>query len=103
MGFFVFRTPKPKEFKYSPRYFDPKKEELERRKAELGLKNELSHNEELRLKISHRWRKSSDDDRSTMSKTITYLIYGSFIVLSIYFILFTDVIENVLRSFGVVH
>ncbi len=103
MGFFVFRTPKPKEFKYTPRYYDPKKEELERRKAELGLKNELSHNEELRLRMSRRWRKGSDEGKSTLSKTITYLIYGTFIILSIYFILFTDVIENVLRSFGVTH
>ncbi|MGI6479458.1 MAG: hypothetical protein ACOX0M_08475 [Salinivirgaceae bacterium] len=28
-------TPKPKQFKYNPRYYDPEKEEFEKRKAEL--------------------------------------------------------------------
>ncbi len=29
-----FHLPKPKQFKYTPRYFDPEKEELEKRKAD---------------------------------------------------------------------
>lgn len=102
MKLISFRTPKPKSFNYTPRYYDPEKEKLERRKAELGLDSELSHNEQLKLRISRRWgRNVQKDDRSPVSKLISYLVYTTIVVGSIYFILFTDVIENMLRAFGV--
>lgn len=98
-----FKTPKPKSFKYTPRYYDPKKEELEKRKASLGIESTLSHNEELRLRMSRRWNSSkADEGRSTLSRVVTYLIYTTFIVLSIYFILFTDIINTMLRAFHVI-
>lgn len=99
-----FKTPKPKSFKYTPRYYDPKKEELEKRKASLGLDNTLTHNEELRLRMSRRWSSGSksDEGRSTISRVVTYLIYMTFIGGSIYFILFTDIIDTMLRAFGVI-
>lgn len=101
MGFTVFKTPKPKGFKYTPRYYDPKKEALERRKAELGIDSKLSHHEQLRSRMSNRWNKEEDDQRSILSRTVSYLIYGTVIALSIYFILFTNIIETILSSFGV--
>jgi len=98
-----FKTPQPKSFKYTPRYYDPKKEELEKRKASLGLDNTLTHNEELRLRMSRRWRSGKEDEgRSTLSRVVTYLIYITFIGGSIYFILFTDIINTMLRAFGVI-
>ena len=97
-----FRTPKPKSFKYSPRYYDAKKEELERRKAAMGLDTSLSHNEELRLRMSKRWSTSKiDEGRSTLSKVVKYLIYATFIGGSVYFIMFTNIIEKMLQAFGV--
>lgn len=102
MALTFFKTPKPKSFNYNPRYYDKKREELERKKAIMGVESELSHNEELRLRMSNRWgRGNAEGGRSMLSKTITYLVYGSFIGLSIYFILFTDIIENMLRAFGI--
>ena len=102
MKLISFRTPKPKSFKYTPRYYDPEKEKLERRKAELGLDSELSHNEQLKLRMSRRWgRNVQKDERSPLSKLVSYLVYATIVVGSIYFILFTDVIENMLRAFGV--
>lgn len=101
MGFTAFKTPKPKGFKYIPRYYDPKKEELERRKAELGIDSKLSHSEQLRSKMAGRWHQNDDDQRSILSRSISYLIYGTVIGLSIYFILFTNIIETILSSFGV--
>jgi len=42
----LFQTPKPRQFKVEPRYWDPKKEKREARerriKAELGIKDEDS-------------------------------------------------------------
>ncbi len=102
MKLISFRTPKPKSFNYIPRYYDPEKEKLEQRKAELGLDNELSHNEELKLRMSRRWgRNTQVPERSPLSKIVSYLIYTIIIGGSIYFILFTDIIENMLRAFGV--
>ena len=97
-----FKTPKPKSFKYLPRYYDPKKEELQKRRAALGLDNTLSHNEGLKLQMSKRWNRGAvDEERSVLSRVVSYLIYTIFIGGSIYFILFTDIIEKMLRTFGV--
>ncbi|MBC8320660.1 MAG: hypothetical protein H8E34_08050 [Bacteroidetes bacterium] len=97
-----FRTPKPKSFKYSPRYYDPKKEELEKKKAAMGFDNSLSHNEEFRLRMSKRWTRGNIvDEKPILSRIVTYLIYATFIGGSIYFILFTDIIEKMLSAFGV--
>lgn len=104
MRIISFKTPKPKSFKYTPRYYDPKKEEMERRKAELGLDSNLTHNEELKLRMSRRWGRSSiKEEKSILSRVVTYLIYATFIGGTIYFILFTDIIEKMLTSFGVTH
>ena len=99
-----FRTPKPKSFKYTPRYYDPKKEELEKRRAALGLDNNLSHNDGLKLQMSKRWNHGAvDEERSILSRVVSYLIYAIFIGGTIYFILFTDIIEKMLSTFGVTH
>lgn len=102
MRIISFRTPKPKSFKYTPRYYDQKREELEKRKAAMGLDNELTYNEGLRLRMDKRWRAgNADEEKSTLSKIVTYLIYAIFIGGSIYIIMFTDIVEQILRAFGV--
>ena len=102
MALTFFKTPKPKSFNYNPRYFDKQKDDLEKKKAILGVENKLSKDEDLRLRMSSRWGKNNlDDGRSMLSKTVTYLIYATFIGLTVYFILFTEIIENMLKAFGV--
>ena len=102
MALTFFKTPKPKSFKYPARYYDQKKDELEKRKAVMGVENRLSHDEELRLRMSNRWgRFDGLEEKSTLSKVVKYLVYGSFIAVTIYFILFTEIIENMLKAFGV--
>jgi len=96
------KTPKPKSFNYKPRYYDEQKDELEKKKAVLGLQSKLTHNERLKLQMMSRWHKNElDDEKSTLSKVITYLSYAIFIGGTVYFIMFTDVIEKLLRAFGV--
>lgn len=102
MAITFFKTPKPRQFKYNPRYYDQKKDELEKKKAMMGIESELSRNDELRLRMANRWGKRDiDDKKSVLSKTITYMVYAAFIGLSIYIIMFTDIIENMLKAFGV--
>ena len=102
MRFVTFRTPKPKQFKYKPRYFDEDIEALEKRKAELGYDSKVSHQESLKLQMAKRWRKSdSGYERSTISKMMTYLVIGFIIVGGIYLIFFTDFVEKLIALFGI--
>ncbi len=105
MNFVFFRTPKPKRFSFKPRYYDPEKEEWERKKAERGMKAEIGRRESLRIEMDRRWRKgeTAPDEKSPVSKLITYLFYFVFIGGSIYFILFTDFIEKLIALFGITH
>jgi len=102
MRIISIRTPKPKSFNYKPRYYDEQKEELEKRKAELGLQSRITHSEGLKLQMLKRWRNNTvDDEKSFLSKIITYITYGIFIGGTVYFIMFTDIIEKLLSAFGV--
>jgi len=102
MRFVTFRTPKPKQFKYKPRYYDEDIDALEKRKAELGYDSSVSHHESLKLQMSKRWRKSDGDyKRSTLSKMITYLFVGFVIVGGIYLIFFTEFVEKLIALFGI--
>jgi hypothetical protein len=102
MRLVFFKTPKPKRFNFQPRYFDPKKDEWERRKAELGYDSKLSKEEQLRLRMSSRWTHPVENSPSKTEQLIRYFIYAAFILGSIYVILFTGLVENFLALFGVV-
>lgn len=102
MRFVTFRTPKPKQFKYKPRYYDEDVDALEKRKAELGYASKVSHTESLKLQMSKRWRKSDANyQRSTLSKMITYLFVVFVIVGGIYVIFFTEFVEKLIALFGI--
>lgn len=103
MRIVFFKTPKAKRFNYQPRHYDAKKEEWERRKAELGYDSKLSRDEKIRLQMSNRWvHGSADPGNSKVTRLITYFFYAAFILGSIYVIMFTDVVEKFLALFGVV-
>ena len=51
MGFNFFNMPKPRTFNYTPRYYDPAKEALEKKKAAMGLDSKLSEEEKRRMRI----------------------------------------------------
>ncbi|MFK5857123.1 MAG: hypothetical protein QM503_13415 [Bacteroidota bacterium] len=98
------KTPKPKQFNYKPRYYDEQKDELEKRKAIRGIQSKLSHNESLKLKMIRRRRTDDlDDEKTPLSKLLTYFGYAFFIGGTVYFIMFTDIIEKMLSAFGVVN
>ncbi|MDD5508669.1 MAG: hypothetical protein PHD25_10165 [Bacteroidales bacterium] len=63
MAFKFFHTPKPKQFEFKPRYYDPKKEELEQRKRELGLSDSSDPELRLRSQMQQRWRSERKEAR----------------------------------------
>ncbi len=97
----LFKTIKPKKFNYSPRFYDPDKEALEKRKAALGLDSNLSDSEKLRLKMDQRWRGAKNQAQPNPFRNISLLIYIGVIGFGVYFIFFTDFINKLLRAFGV--
>jgi len=102
MRLVFFRTPKARKFSYQPRHYDAKKEEWERRKAELGYNSELSKEEQIRLKMSSRWLRNTDTPNRRSMHLLTYFVYTVFILGSIYVILFTNLIGHFLTMFGLV-
>jgi len=103
MRLVFFKTPKSKKYNYQPRYYDARKEEWERRKVELGYDSSLSREEQIRLKMSHRWQRGAvNSGNGRASQLISYLVYAFFIVGSVYVILFTDLVEKLLAVFGLV-
>lgn len=103
MRIVFFKTPKAKKFNYQPRHYDAKKEEWERRKAELGYDSKLSRDEKIRLQMSNRWiHGSNDEGNNKTAQVITYFFTTAFILGSIYIILFTDLVEKFLALFGVI-
>lgn len=101
MKLFMFRTIKPRRYNYIPRYYNPEKEALERRKAALGLDSALTDEEKLRTRISTRWRKQEFNDGYSSLRRITFIVYGLVVLLGIYVVFFTDLIDNLIRAFGV--
>lgn len=100
MKLFMFRTASPRRFVYKPRYYNPEKEAIEKRKAELGLDAKLSEEEKLRLRMSSRWRRN-DQTSGLPAMRYTFIIYAIVILGGVYVIFFTDLIDNLIRAFGV--
>lgn len=102
MKFVSFRTPKPKQFKYIPRFYDPDKEALEQKKAAMGLESTVSHRENLRLQMRRRWHKNNrDEGRSKSSLMVSYAVYAIVIVGGVYLLFFTDFVEKLIAVFGI--
>ena len=97
-----FRTPKPKQFNYKPRFYDEDKEALEQKKAAMGLNANITHREGLRLQMTRRWHKGGDvEEKSTLFKFISYFFYGTVIIGGVYLIFFTDFVYKLIALFGV--
>lgn len=90
-------------FNYIPRYYNPEKEELEKKKAAMGLDSNLSDNEKLRVRMRQRWGRIDEDGRAKKkgfsSGMLRYIIIFGFAALAIYFIFFTPFVENFITMF----
>lgn len=97
----MFHRPEPKKFEYKPRYYDPVKEEFEKRKAALGADAQLSERERLRAKMRSAWRPDEDDKNKpgAMYKRLRPLIYCAIVFAIAYLILATPLVENFVNMF----
>ena len=98
MGFFYKH--KPKGFNYIPRYYDPQKEEWERKKAEKGYDSNLSHEEQLRLEMRKKLHneKNQDDSSDRRYKTIRAVVIGAVVLLAFYYIFCTPMFTNIVSG-----
>ncbi|MBP5644208.1 MAG: hypothetical protein J6X10_08295 [Bacteroidales bacterium] len=102
MGIFMFHRPEMPKFNYVPRYYNPEKEEMEKRKAAMGLDSNLSDSEKLRVKMRQKWGRVGDDGREkprSSTGKLRYIIIFGFAALAIYFIFFTPLVENFITMF----
>lgn len=103
MGIFMFHRPEMPKFNYIPRYYDPEKEALEKKKAAMGLDSNLSDNEKFRVRMKKSWGRLDDDGndarpKSTMGRLRIYIILG-ISAFFVYILFFTPFVEDFIKSF----
>ena len=98
MGFFYKH--KPRGFNYIPRYYDPQKEEWERKKAEQGYSSNLSHEEQLRLEMRKKWgtEAKKEDPAERRSKMVRTLIIVIVVGVAFYYLFCTPVLTNIISG-----
>ncbi len=99
-----FKTPSHQRFEYTPRHWDPKKEDLEKR-LENAMKKKGNDPEGMKARISTGMRRGARGGRS-MKGASTYrsnlLLLGIIIVLvAITYLLFVQYLPFVLNSIGI--
>lgn len=100
MKFILFKHNPPKRFSYKPRYWDQEKDEIEKRKASLGLRSEVNREDRMRSQMRKKWRSSEDESKNSLFKKV-YLFYGVFIFIAVYVIFFTDFVYKLIALFGI--
>ena len=102
MRIVFFKRPKPRQFEYKPIYWDEEKEEMERRKKRIeraGVeKTGEEIKEDLRFEIDRNWRRNRSAGSQKIN-LIRFVVYMAFALVMIYFIFFTDFINNFLSYF----
>lgn len=98
MNIFFFKRPKPRPFNYRPIYYDPEKEESEKRKKELQGLQDNDPRANMRADIRRRWRtdRKSKDKKLQLFRFIFYILLSFF---AIYLIFFTDFVDKFVSFF----
>ncbi len=84
MRLIFVKTNKNKKFEYKPRFYDPKKEEMERLMQEGQSKSE----DALRDKLKEGWNRRSKDPLRKKSKRISIMVYLLLIAVLLFIIFF---------------
>lgn len=103
MKFVFFRTNTPRKFSYRPRYYNPEKEAMEQRRAEMGLENQLSEGEAIRARMSAKWRHKQPEKFGNRYKKMSIVVYLVVILGGIFLVFFTDFVDNIVRAFGLLN
>lgn len=82
-----FKTPRPKQFSYPPRYYNEENERWEQRKKELGLSEEKT---DFKSRIESNWGRFDKKDRQRKRKAEkSVLIYLFIVAILIYLVFFS--------------
>ncbi len=68
----MFYTPKPRQFRYQPRFYDPEKEKWEALKAKYALERELAEREENPENLEHSEYSEYSENSETADKELAY-------------------------------
>ena len=83
-----FRIPKPKQFKYPPRYYDEEKERKKLRKRELGLAGDGSKID-FKSQVGASWSKFRKSETGRQRKAqMSVVVYLMIVAMLIYLIFF---------------
>lgn len=87
-----FRTGKPKDFSYSPLYYNERKEELKKIRKSVEAESGENTAERLRVRLERSWRERQERKRSkTSTSNLRLLIYLAVLALLIYFMFFAQI------------
>lgn len=82
-----FKTAKPKNFAYPPRYYDEDKERWDQRKKELGLSEDGKA--DFRSQVSNNWKRYRKSDKTRKKRAeMSVLVYLFIVAILIYFVFF---------------
>lgn len=87
MAITFFKTPKNKQFNYRPLYYDPKKEEREKRLKTAYEAGKDDYEQALRDRIQMRWKRTSGT-RDRQASTRRLVIILAVIFLLAYYVFF---------------
>ena len=102
MAFSMFHAPKPRKFNYTPRYFDPNQEALEKKKAAMGLDSKLSEREKRRMRIRNAYGYDPDEykEKSKIGfKTVRFVLFFGLMFFFVYVIFETPFVERFFEMF----
>ena len=103
MGFYVFHTPKPRKFNYTPRYFDPNQETLEKKKAAMGLDSKLSEYEKRRMRIRTGFGYEPEEVKEKRVKIgfkgMRFVVFFGIMAFFTYIIFGTPLVDNFIQMF----
>lgn len=103
MAFYIFHTPKPRKFNYTPRYFDPNQEALEKKKAAMGLDSKLTEYEKRRMRIrtgfGHEPEEVKEKREKIGFKGMRFIVFFGMVGLLTYIIFGTPLVENFIQMF----
>jgi hypothetical protein len=79
-------TPKPRQYDYKPVFYDPKEEEKQLRKNELGIADSDNYHDQLRAKLRQSYREKTSDPIKKKSAPLTIAVYILLAIIILYLI-----------------
>lgn len=80
-----FKTPKPRRYEYKPRFYDPKKEELEQLKAKYGPIEGESYKR--RINFRQAMQEKKDEKMKKPIPVFRIILIASILMIALYFLL----------------